>query len=95
MAVKIEAAQLPVRRCAEASDRGPRARAEFGMTKIIASDVAQRGAEEAVRILGAYCVSDRHPNRRADRHAKVSPIVEGANGFLRLRIARDLSSSIR
>ena len=44
MAVEIEAARLLVRHCAEALDRGERARIEASMAKMYATDVVQRAA---------------------------------------------------
>jgi len=90
MATEIRAARLLVRECAEALDRGDRARQETSMAKMYASDVFQRAATEAVQIHGAYGVSDEYPVGRAYRDAKVFQIVEGTNEIHRTLIARDL-----
>ncbi|TGD85892.1 acyl-CoA dehydrogenase [Mycolicibacterium sp. CH28] len=92
MATEIRAARLLVQDCADALDRGERARQETSMAKMYASDVFQRAATEAVQIHGAYGISDEFPVGRAYRDAKVFQIVEGANEIHRTLIARDLLS---
>jgi len=92
MATEIRAARLLVQACADALDRGERARQETSMAKMYASDVFQRAATEAVQIHGAYGVSDEFPVGRAYRDAKVFQIVEGSNELHRTLIARDLLS---
>ena len=92
MATEIRAARLLVRDCADALDRGERARQLTSMAKMYASDVMQRAATEAVQIHGAYGVSDEYPVARLYRDAKVFQIVEGANDIHRSLIARELLS---
>jgi alkylation response protein AidB-like acyl-CoA dehydrogenase len=90
MATEIRAARLLVQDCADALDRGERARQLTSMAKMYASDVFQRAATEAVQIHGAYGVSDEFAVGRAYRDAKVFQIVEGSNELHRTLIARDL-----
>ncbi len=90
MATEIRAARLLVQDCADALDRGERARQLTSMAKMYASDVLQRAATEAVQIHGAYGVSDEFAVGRAYRDAKVFQIVEGSNELHRTLIARDL-----
>jgi alkylation response protein AidB-like acyl-CoA dehydrogenase len=90
MATEIKAARLLVRDCAEAMDRGERARVEASMAKMYASDVAQRVATEAVQIHGAYGVSAEFRVGRAYRDAKVFQLVEGTNEIHRLLIGKSL-----
>jgi alkylation response protein AidB-like acyl-CoA dehydrogenase len=92
MATEIQAARLLVQQCADALDRGERARQETSMAKMYASDVFQRAATEAVQIHGAYGISDEYVVGRAYRDAKVFQIVEGANEVHRTLIARELLS---
>ena len=92
MATEIRAARLLVLECADALDRGERARQLTSMAKMHASDVMQRAATEAVQIHGAYGVSDEYPVARLYRDAKVFQIVEGANDIHRSLIARELLS---
>ncbi|MFF4837003.1 acyl-CoA dehydrogenase family protein [Streptomyces sp. NPDC001315] len=89
MAVSVQAARLLTQQCAEAMQRGERARTEASMAKLYASDTAQSAATEAVQIHGAYGVSEDYGVARAYRDAKVFQIVEGANDIHRLLIARD------
>jgi len=90
MAVEIEAARLMVRSCAEAMDRGRRARREASMAKMFASDVAQRAATAAVQVHGAYGASEENRVARFYRDAKIFQIVEGTNEVHRMLIAREL-----
>lgn len=92
MATEIQAARLLVLHCADALDRGERARQETSMAKMYASDMFQRVATEAVQIHGAYGVSDEYLVSRAYRDAKVFQIVEGPNELHRTLIAREILS---
>lgn len=87
MATEIEAARALVRRCAEALQRGERARVEASMAKMYASDVAQRVATDAVQIHGAYGASEEYRVGRAYRDAKIFQIVEGTNDIHQTLIA--------
>ena len=87
MATEIEAARALVRRCAEALQRGERARVEASMAKMYASDVAQRVATDAVQIHGAYGASEEYRVGRAYRDAKIFQIVEGTNDIHQILIA--------
>jgi hypothetical protein len=91
MATETMAARLLVRQCAEALDRGERARVEASMAKMYATDVAQRAATEAVQIHGAYGVSDEYRVGRLYRDTKVFQIIEGTNEIHRALIARSLT----
>ena len=86
MAVGLETAGLLVRRCAEALDRGERARRLTSMAKMYASDVAARSASDAVQIHGAYGASSEYRVSRMYRDAKVLQIVEGSNDLHRALI---------
>jgi alkylation response protein AidB-like acyl-CoA dehydrogenase len=90
MAVSVQAARLLTRHCAEAMQRGERARTEASMAKMFASDTAQSAAADAVQIHGAYGVSEDYGVARAYRDAKVFQIVEGANDIHRVLIARSV-----
>jgi alkylation response protein AidB-like acyl-CoA dehydrogenase len=87
MATEIEAARGLVRRCADALDRGERARIEASMAKMYATDVAQRVATDAVQIHGAYGASEEYRVGRAYRDAKIFQIVEGTNDIHQTLIA--------
>ncbi|MGH2725913.1 MAG: acyl-CoA dehydrogenase family protein, partial [Actinomycetota bacterium] len=86
MAVGVETARLLTRACAEALERGERARLLTSMAKMYASDVALRAATDAVQIHGAYGVSPEFRVGRFFRDAKVMQIVEGSNDLHRALI---------
>lgn len=90
MATEIVAARALIRRCAEALDRGDRARVEASMAKMYATDVAQRAATDAVQIFGAYGTSEEFFVSRAYRDTKVFQIVEGTNDIHQVLIAEHL-----
>jgi alkylation response protein AidB-like acyl-CoA dehydrogenase len=87
MAVAAETASALVRRCAEAFDRGPRARRLAAMAKMYAADVAFPSAADAIQVHGAYGVSPEYRVGRLMRDAKVLQIVEGSNDLHRALIA--------
>lgn len=86
MAVGVETARLLVRECAEAMQRGERARSLASMAKMYATDVAARSAADAVQIHGANGVSPAYRVGRFYRDAKVLQIVEGSNDLHRALI---------
>jgi alkylation response protein AidB-like acyl-CoA dehydrogenase len=86
MKVGLETARLLVMRCAQAMDRGERARQLASMAKMYAADVAQRSANDAVQIHGAAGVSPDYRVGRMYRDAKVLQIVEGSNDLHRALI---------
>jgi len=86
MSVGLETASLLVRECAEALERGERARRLTSMAKMYASDIAARSAADAVQIHGAYGASSDYRVSRMYRDAKVLQIVEGSNDLHRALI---------
>jgi alkylation response protein AidB-like acyl-CoA dehydrogenase len=87
MAVGVQTARLLVRDCAEAMQRGERARMKTSMAKMYASDVAFRSAGDAIQIHGAYGIAPDARVGRFLRDAKVLQIVEGSNDLHRALIA--------
>jgi hypothetical protein len=87
MAVGVRTARGLVRECAEALERGERARMLTSMAKMYASDVAFRSAADAIQIHGAYGISPDYRVGRLMRDAKVLQIVEGSNDLHRALIA--------
>ena len=87
MAVGVETARLLVRTCAEALERGERARMLSSMAKMYASDVAFRSAADATQIFGAYSASPDYRVGRMLRDAKILQIVEGSNDLHRALVA--------
>jgi len=83
MSIGLITARLLVRECAQALQRGERARKLTSMAKMYASDVAQRSATDALQIHGASGVSPDYRIGRLYRDAKVLQIVEGSNDLHR------------
>ena len=89
MTVETEAARLLVYRCAVQKDDGKRNTLETYMAKYYSCDVANRMADEALRILGAYGYSGELPVERHLRDAKVYQILEGSANILKTLIGMD------
>jgi alkylation response protein AidB-like acyl-CoA dehydrogenase len=87
MAIGAHTARLLVRDCAEALQRGERARSLTSMAKMYASNVAFQAAADAIQIHGAYGISPDYRVGRFLRDAKVLQIVEGSNDLHRALIA--------
>jgi alkylation response protein AidB-like acyl-CoA dehydrogenase len=87
MVVGLETARLLVLECADALERGLRARSLTSMAKMYATDVAAKAANDAVQIHGAYGTSGEYRVSRLYRDAKVLQIVEGSNDLHRALIA--------
>jgi len=89
MVVETEAARLLVYRCTVQKDEGKRNTLETYMAKYYSCDVANRMADEALRILGAYGYSGELPVERHLRDAKVYQILEGSANILKTLIGMD------
>jgi alkylation response protein AidB-like acyl-CoA dehydrogenase len=87
MVVGAATARLLVHECAEALQRGERARQLTSMAKMYASDVAFRSTADAMQIFGAYGVSPEYRIGRLFRDSKILQIVEGSNDLHRALIA--------
>lgn len=87
MVVGIEGARSMIYALARERDAGGRARAEAGLAKMHASDVALTCATNAVQIHGAYGVHEDYHVGRYFRDAKVFQIIEGQNQLHRAMIA--------
>ena len=87
MVVGAETSRALINQCAAAMQAGERARQLTCMAKMYASDVAQRSANDAVQIHGAYGTSADYPVSRHYRDAKILQIVEGSNDLHRALIA--------
>ncbi len=86
MAVGVRTARLLVEDCANAMQRGDRARMLTSMAKMYASDVAFRSAADAIQIHGAAGISAESRVGRFMRDSKVLQIVEGSNDLHRALI---------
>src|SRR5262249_54718289 len=87
MVAGAKTARLLVYELADELQAGRRARQLACLTKMHATDVAQRSADDAVQIHGAYRTSAEFAGSRPDRDAKVLQIVEGSNDLHRAVIA--------
>jgi butyryl-CoA dehydrogenase len=90
MAAEIDAARMLTLRAAIMKDKGARHSAESAMAKLLASDVANRAAREAVQVYGGYGYMQDFPVERHFRDAKITEIYEGTSEVQRLVIAASL-----
>jgi butyryl-CoA dehydrogenase len=88
MCTEIDAARLMIWRAAAKKDEGGRYTTEAAMAKLLASEVANRAAKEAVQIFGGYGYLTDFPVERHYRDAKITEIYEGTSEIQRLVIAR-------
>ena len=90
MSTEIDAARGLLWRAAAKKDGGGRITTEAAMAKLLASEVANRVAKEAVQIFGGYGYLSDFPVERHYRDAKITEIYEGTSEIQRLVIARNL-----
>ncbi len=90
MATGIEASRQLIVAAARKKQAGGRADVEAGMAKLFATEVAQRCAEESMRIHGGYGYSREYEIERLYRDTPLLLIGEGTNEIQRLIIARGL-----
>jgi alkylation response protein AidB-like acyl-CoA dehydrogenase len=87
-ALEIEAARLMVYRAAWLKDQGRPFSKEAAMAKLMASEVAERVAFNAIQIHGSYGYSQEFPVERIYRDQRLMTIGEGTSQIQRLVIAR-------
>src|SRR5262245_30055469 len=87
MVSELDAARMLTWRAATLKDRGVRHSVESAMAKLLASDVANRAARDAVQIFGGYGYLEDFPVERHFRDAKITEIYEGTSEIQRLVIA--------
>lgn len=90
MATEIEAARWLMYRAAWLYDQGARRFNEAAMTKMVASEVAAKVANEAMQIHGGVAFMDESPVHRFYRDARLKTITEGTNEIMQLVIARGI-----
>ena len=91
MATGIDAAALLVYRAAWAKDHfGGRITREAAMAKMVATETAQRVADEAVQIFGGLGVRQGHIAERLYREVRALRIYEGATEVQKMIIGRDV-----
>jgi glutaryl-CoA dehydrogenase (non-decarboxylating) len=90
MCVEVEAARLMVYKAAWQKDQGNLGNTlEVAMAKYLAAETANKAANYAMRILGAYGYSTEYPVARMYRDAPSYFIVEGSANVCKMIVALD------
>lgn len=89
-AMEIEAARLLVYKAAWMKDQGRNFTKIAAMAKLLASEVAEKVAHNAIQIHGSYGYSCEYPVERIYRDQRLMTIGEGTSEILRLVIARNV-----
>jgi alkylation response protein AidB-like acyl-CoA dehydrogenase len=90
MAMEIEAAKLMVYNAARLKDAGQPYMREAAMTKLFASQVAERVASQCVEVFGGNGFVRDYPAEKYYRDAKVGKIYEGTSNMQLATIARSV-----
>ena len=90
MATEIEAARLLVYNTARLKDAGKPYVKEAAMTKLFASQVAERVASQSVEIFGGNGFVRDYPAEKYYRDAKVGKIYEGTSNMQLMTIAKQV-----
>jgi butyryl-CoA dehydrogenase len=90
MATETDAARLMTLCAAAMKDAGEAYGKQAAMAKLLASDVANRAAREAVQIFGGNGFVTEYPVERHFRDAKITEIYEGTSEIQRIVIANHL-----
>src|ERR1700683_5167427 len=88
MATEIEAARLMVYNAARMKDAGVNFVKEAAMTKLFASQVAERVTSLAIEIYGGYGYTKDYPVEKYWRDAKIGKIYEGTSNMQLATIAK-------
>ncbi|MEE9382166.1 MAG: acyl-CoA dehydrogenase family protein [Nannocystaceae bacterium] len=90
MDTELEAARLLTYRAAALKQRGERHTRESAMAKLMAAEVANKTAKNAIQILGGNGYVTEYPVERYYRDAKITEIYEGTSEIQRVVIAAAL-----
>ncbi len=90
MATEIEAAKLMVYNSARLKDAGQSYVKEAAMTKLFASQVAERVASECVEVFGGNGFVRDYPAEKYYRDAKIGKIYEGTSNMQLMTIAKQV-----
>jgi alkylation response protein AidB-like acyl-CoA dehydrogenase len=93
IATEIEAARLMVYNAARLRQAGQPFLKEAAMTKLFASNVAERSASLAIEIFGGYGFTRDYPVEKFYRDAKIGKIYEGTSNMQLQTIARVILGS--
>ena len=88
MATDITAVRLMVYNAARMKDAGVPFLKEAAMTKLYASQVAERVASQAVEIFGGYGFTKDYPVEKYFRDSKIGSIYEGTSNMQLMTIAK-------
>jgi butyryl-CoA dehydrogenase/short/branched chain acyl-CoA dehydrogenase len=88
MATEIEAARLMVYNAARMKDAGVNFVKEAAMTKLFASQIAERVTSLAIEIYGGYGFTKDYPVEKYWRDAKIGKIYEGTSNMQLATIAK-------
>jgi butyryl-CoA dehydrogenase len=94
MATEIDAARLLTYRAASLKANGQRHSTESAMCKLMASEVANRVAKNAVQIFGGNGYVTEYPAERHYRDAKITEIYEGTSEIQRIVIASNIIKAL-
>jgi butyryl-CoA dehydrogenase len=94
MATEIDAARLLTYRAAWLKATGQRHSTESAMCKLMASEVANRVAKNAVQIFGGNGYVTEYPAERHYRDAKITEIYEGTSEIQRIVIASNIIKAL-
>ena len=94
METELDAARLLTYRAADLKQRGQRHSKESAMCKLMASEVANKIAKNAVQIFGGNGYVTEYPVERAFRDAKITEIYEGTSEIQRVVIAGSIIKGI-
>jgi alkylation response protein AidB-like acyl-CoA dehydrogenase len=90
MAAEIEAARWLIYRAAWLRDMGRPYTKEASIAKLVATEMAERVARNAIQIHGGYGYSSEYPVERIYRDTRLMAIGEGTSEMQRMIIARGL-----
>jgi len=91
MAAEIESARWLVYRAAWLRDQGRPHTKEASIAKLVATEMAERVARNAIQIHGGYGYSAEYPVERIYRDARLMTIGEGTSEMQRMIIARSIA----
>ncbi|PRP93803.1 Acyl-CoA dehydrogenase [Enhygromyxa salina] len=94
MATEIDAARLLTYRAAALKAAGKRHTSESAMCKLMASEVANKVAKNAVQIFGGNGYVSEYPAERYYRDAKITEIYEGTSEIQRVVIASNIIKAL-
>jgi butyryl-CoA dehydrogenase len=94
MATEIDAARLLTYRAAFLKATGRRHTTESAMAKLMASEVANKVAKNAVQIFGGNGYVTEYPAERHYRDAKITEIYEGTSEIQRVVIASNIIKAL-